>query len=297
LYTQQKTEQLTDIINNYQFSYFGIQELNLHDRILPPSQEWKHQHFNLLHSAAATNQQNPSKRKVLHGGTAHFLDAHVTIRQFDNGQDNTLLGRWIWTLLRGRNGIQVRVICGYRPVIDTSNRPHTVYSQHEYYFNTVASPPQPRNPRQAFYEDLNHSITQWLADGDLLIVGLDANEDIDTGDTAHWMQTWGLTNALRRTHPQRPRVATCNKNRNNIPIDGIWISPGLQISAAGMTGFGELHPDPDHRILWIDVTTSSLFGFQAPPPDKRPLHSIPLHNPTAIKKYIRQRTILTPPYL
>jgi hypothetical protein len=160
-----------------------------------------------------------------------------------------------------------------------------VFSQHEYYFNEIANPTGYRNPRDAFYEDLDVWINKWTEDGDQIILGLDANEDIHTGKTLEWTSQWGLIDVMATTHPQRPRTATCNKNYNNIPIDGIWCSPSLVIHSAGMTGFGELHPDSDHRILWADITKESLFGFPVPGPEKRPVDSLPIKNPMAMRKY------------
>ena len=219
-----KSESITAVIQDYTFSYFGIQELNLHDRILSPKEKWKNK-FTHMCTESATNQHSPSQRRILHGGTAHFLDQNLSLRQVTHGKDPTQLGRWIWTLLRGRQGTQVRIIAGYRPVEDSSNRPHTVYSQHEYYFHEIAEPKRPRNPREAFYEDLNVWIKRWIEEGDSIILGLDANEDIHTGTTLEWITSWGLRDAMKTSHPQLGRVATCNKNGRNVPIDGIWCSP------------------------------------------------------------------------
>ena len=154
-----KSEHLYKVIKDYDFDYFGIQELNTHEKILPPNQQWKRK-FPQLHTNAATNQHSPSQKRILYGGTAHFLNHEFCLRQVAQGQDETGLGRWIWTLLRGRQGIKVRIISGYRPVEDTSNRPFTVHSQHEHYFNEIANPRGHRNPRTAFYEDLDLSVRE-----------------------------------------------------------------------------------------------------------------------------------------
>ena len=279
-----KSETIVQVIKDYDFDYFGMQEINTHERILPPQDQWKRK-FTTHNTQAATNQHCPSQQKILYGGTAHFLNQNLSLRQIEHGQDPTNLGRWIWTLLRGKQGIQVRIISGYRPVEDTSNRPHTVYSQHEYYFNQVAQTPRHRNPRTAFFEDLNDSIMQWMAAGDQIILGLDANEDVHSRTLQEWTGEWGLIDGLQRTHPNLNRVATCNKNKNNVPIDSIWVSPGLQIITAGMTGFGELHSESDHRMLWMDIHLESLFGFNTPAPAKRPTDSLPIRDPRAMKKY------------
>ena len=281
-----KSELINTVIQDYDFDYFGVQEINSHEKILTPTQQWKRK-FPNQHTHAATNQHSTSQRRLLHGGTAYFLNQDMCLRQIEQGEDPTKLGRWIWTLLRGRQGIQVRVISGYRPVEDRSNRPFTVFSQHEYYFNQVSTPRGYRNPRIAFFEDLNVCIQSWINDGDQIILGMDTNEDIHSDTIEAWTSSWGLIDGLRQTHPTLARVATCNKNGNHIPIDGIWISPGLNIQRAGMTGFGELYPDSDHRILWIDIQIESLFGFRTPAPAKRPTDSLPIRDPKAMAKYNR----------
>jgi hypothetical protein len=286
LQNNMKSEHIKQVIKDFDFDYFGIQEINSHEKILPPSQQWKRK-FPAIHTQSATNQHSTSQRRIIHGGNAHFLNSSMCLRQIEQGEDPTKLGRWIWTLLRGKQGIQVRIISGYRPVEDRSNRPHTVFSQHEFYFNKVAITPGYRNPRTAFLEDLNHCIQTWMAAGDQIILGMDVNEDIHSQNMQEWTSSLGLIDALNHSHPHSPRVATCNKNSNNTPIDGIWITPGLTISKAGMTGFGELYPDSDHRLLWIDVDNESLFGFRTPPPAKRPTESLPIRDPKAMSKYNR----------
>ena len=213
------------------------------------------------------------------------MNNNLCLRQINNGHDQTRMGRWIWTLLRGRQGIQVRIVSGYRPIEDTSNRPFTVFSQQEYYYNHIDNSNGYRNPRVAFYEDLDAEMRSWLEAGDHIILGLDANEDIHAGLTREWTTRWGLVDGLQRLHPTLQRVATCNKNLSNVPIDGLWVSPSLNVLAAGMSGFGELYPDSDHRLLWVDIHVQSLFGFLTPLPEKRPSESLPIKDPRAMKKY------------
>ncbi len=126
-----------------------------------------------------------------------------------------------------------------------------------------------------------------MAAGEQIILGLDANEDIHSNAIQEWTRAWGLIDGLKQTHPNLDRVATCNKNSNNVPIDGIWISPSLHLQGAGMTGFGELYPDSDHRILWVDIHLESLFGFHSPLPARRPTDSLPIRDPRAMQKYNR----------
>jgi hypothetical protein len=76
----------------------------------------------------------------------------------------------------------------------------------------------------------------------------------------------GLSNVHKTAHPSLLPVATCNQNRRNIPIDGIWCSPSIDVVSAGMTGFGSLDVGKiDHRILWADFYDNDLFGYRPPP--------------------------------
>ena len=51
-------------------------------------------------------------------------------------------------------------------------------------------------------------------------------------------------------------------NNGSNPIDGIFVSHSLQIAQGGYLPYGYIHSD--HRMLWIDLTTSSALGFKLP---------------------------------
>jgi hypothetical protein len=48
-------------------------------------------------------------------------------------------------------------------------------------------------------------------------------------------------------------------------LTGIWASPGVEIIQAGITRFNATHLDTDHRMLWVDFSLDSLFGYRPPP--------------------------------
>jgi hypothetical protein len=95
---------------------------------------------------------------------------------------------------------------GYRTVTDTSDKAGSVFSQHETFLRTQGIYVDPR--QQFFIEDLEVHIRQWLLDGDQLVLGLDANEDVWYGGPADYAAQWGLVDAMRTTHPQLPSVRT-----------------------------------------------------------------------------------------
>jgi hypothetical protein len=88
------------------------------------------------------------------------------------------------------------------------------------------------------------------------------NNNAWTSEAAKMIESWGLLNIHTTQHPDLPAVATCNKNRSNVPIGGMWCSPAIEIISAGMTGFRS--PDlgkTEHRVSWADFTVDSTCTY------------------------------------
>jgi hypothetical protein len=198
----------------------------------------------------------------------------------EKGEDPLGLGRRNWAVLTDKHGKKTCIITAYHPVRDGSNRTGTVYSQHQRYFIDHS---EAREPRMAFLDDLEAQITQWQEAGDIItILGAYLNNNTWDSNEAKHIEHWGLVNAHKMRHPDRPKVATCNKNTRNIPIDGIWCSPGIEIEQAGMTSFKPTYMDTDHIMLWADFAINSLFGYR-PPPLAPILHiGVPLNDPEPV---------------
>jgi hypothetical protein len=141
-------------------------------------------------------------------------------------------------------------------------------------------------PRQAFLDDLGKDIMKWQEEGHLIILGIDLNEDTWESPAIVIINDWGLTNAMKIHHPELPKVATCNKNTRNKPIDGIWRSPSIEILQAGMTGLGSLNIDnTDHRMLWVDFDADSVFGYCNPKLATIEQYGIPMQDPRVGHQY------------
>ena len=277
-----KHKNIQHILEELQIDYYGMSEVNLNFPKINRRQQWKDRFPGKFHSYSTNNEHSNSKAKRLFGGNGCILSNQLTNRVIKSGADETGLGRWVWTLIQGKQGIRLRIITGYRPVTDRGNNANTVFSQHEKYFHDNK---QIRDPRKAFLEDLEQDVKTWMDNGEQIILGLDLNEDTWSSNSAILIETWGLMNAHKSSHPDTTKTSTCNKNNQEVPIDGIWISPGIDIAAAGMSGFEEYHVGKsDHRMLWIEVLEESIFGFQASTPKKRDQNKIPLNDPKVTKK-------------
>jgi hypothetical protein len=76
-------------------------------------------------------------------------------------------------------------------------------------------------------------------------------------------------------------------NNQRQPIDGLFVTPGLQAVAAGYSAFRVGCPS-DHRVLWADFTYTDAFGLSSTPlvsPGARRLNT---KNPRLVEKYVQQ---------
>ena len=110
------------------------------------------------------------------------------------GIDPTGLGRWNWVQLRGANGIKTRFICAYRPC-KSKQGTGTTWTQQVNYFQEERDIALP-NPRDLFDDDILNAIDSWLELGDILVIGIDMNEDVRTGQLAYRLKEKGLIDAV-----------------------------------------------------------------------------------------------------
>jgi hypothetical protein len=90
---------------------------------------------------------------------------------------------------------------------------------------------------------------------------LDANEDIYEGALGKALTDRDGLDIVEVVSHATGKQLTSTYFRGYKPIDGIWATKALKVvSAAAMPiGFGV----GDHRMLVVDVITSSLVGFQS----------------------------------
>jgi hypothetical protein len=130
-----------------------------------------------------------------------------------------------------------------------------VFVQHQNYFD---SKDIEGCPRELFTRHLLEELDTWLQQGDQIILMIDANEDIKSFHRA--IQHTGLREALFSRHgPNAP--ATFDGGSD--PIDGIFVSPSIDIIIGGYFEFG-FCPFMDHRGLWLDIHYNNAFGHVMP---------------------------------
>ena len=282
----EKSHKLVSTITNKQIDIALLAEVGLYWKVIDSKNKW----YERIRRAAqsqktelAFNTTEPDRTAARQfGGVAAIAIDDVSHRVIDQGQDGTGLGRWAWLLLEGRQGHHLRVVSVYRPV--ESIGPDTVSAQHRRHLFTLH---RDEEPRDAIYSDLFNEVQAWKEKGNHIILGIDANEDVRTGNTLETFRSLGMKDLILGTHGKKSPPATCAKNRNRQPIDAIFATAGIKLVAGGYAPFNVGCPS-DHRFLWVDISFYDAFGHAAPPlvpPDIRRLNT---GNPKLVHKYNEQ---------
>jgi hypothetical protein len=259
-----KSKKFISTIPNKQIDVALITEVGLYWKLLDGGDQWYErvqESFQATRSKMAYNNTEPTlTATVQFGGVGLIAVDDIAHRVSDQGQDITGLGRWSWLRLKGKQGHHLRIVSAYRPVTGGSG-PGTVHAQHERYLGLHD---RDKEPRAAFYTDLMQEVATWKALGDHIIIGIDANEDVRLGDTAIAFREMNMQELILREHHDKSPPATCDKNKNREPIDGLFATLGIRIIAGGYSAYNS-GCSSDHCYLWIDIPFQDAFGYKTPP--------------------------------
>jgi hypothetical protein len=142
-----------------------------------------------------------------------------------------------------------------------------------------------RFPRLAFAKDLSKEIDRAIASGDRVIVMLDANMDIRHSIIQEHLQKAHLKEALIDKYRTMNKL-TFKRNHKDIPIDGVWISEGLQILQGGHLSFDEIIPNTDHCCLWLDIHFTNAFGHIMPMLNTPITQRLHCRDPRIVKNFV-----------
>lgn len=286
----ERYQDITASMEEHHMDYLGIIETDLNFKYLHKKAQWRDRfkHVKKQHSKVTYNKHQTINEKKVWGGCGFIMSGSASHRVLKTEEDPSGLGRWISTIVLGRQNIKTRIISAYRPCESNDDRPESVYSQQETYFHSIG---EHINPRNAFFKDLDQCMTEWQNNGEIIILGFDANELIHSRTLTNWRLKWGLVNVHQEQHPTKNLPTTCNKNRQRErPIDGVWATPSVNCLRSGMTAYGQMQfgRSADHRMLWLDIQEETIFGYRPPRPHyKKPIR-LSLHDPAVVQRYINE---------
>ena len=257
-----KNQALQQLLSTHQVDVCCLTETNVHWKLLPPEERAhsRFQHwFENLHVKAAYFESYPFTDWYQVGGTCILSANEACTRVMSSGTDS-VLGRWTWTRYRGKGGLSLRVFLAYRPTL-SSGGINTTYSQQKWYYQTQLK--QNPCPRLTMIDDLCSVISDSIAQGDQIVVAIDANEDLRGGYAQQKLTQCGLTDINLYKHGSHT-IGTYN--RGTAPIDGLWVSSTLLGARSGYLPHAEGPPGCDHCVLWVDLPKPQILGNSMPTP-------------------------------
>ena len=151
--------------------------------------------------------------------------------------------------------------CDSLQPLQVKNRLNTVYKQHLRY---LRSQNDDRDPLKAFEADLEKTLAAWIEDGERILLGMDANQDVRSGSLSRMLAKLGMRDIILARHQaQGPPPATYERNESEVPIDGIFANFDCLDVRCGYMDFGDGLPG-DHRTLWADLPYRLVFGHTPP---------------------------------
>ena len=231
----------------------------------------------------------PSHTDRKAGGVLSTLLGNISGRHLEAGNDT--LGRWTFTKLRTSSADHpITVITTYQVcAVNPRTAGPTTYSQQLYAQYQLEGRDTPENLRKHHSNDLGHFVKECQAKGERIIVAGDFNETL--GDTTH-----GMTRLCSECHLVDPFITKhhltgfATHNRGSDVIDYILVDAFIlpSIVKCGYEAFSE-HIQSDHRGVYIDFHTSSLFGDTVPPIDNHTLRDMSTKRINQIPSYFQHK--------
>ena len=161
------------------------------------------------------------------GGT--FIAATETAGSFvtASGADTEDLGRWSWMKLVGET-ITTRVIIAYQPCITHESDVQATMDQQRRYWRLQENR---QCSRKLFCQHLVEQLTEWRNDNEKFILLLDDNGNMTSEPLSRLLQgpDISMVDAIQ-LRSQNPSPHTCV--RGSRQIDGAWVTPDINITAA-----------------------------------------------------------------
>ena len=235
---------------------------------------WKY-----FRTVTSNNVMDDKPTMCQRGGTCAFAVGQSAHRVISTGKDPRSLGRWTWIEFGGRDKYRSRFYCAYRPgKKPPKTKLTTVVDQHLRY---IGQHDLQVTPIELFDSDLTSELEVTLANGINIVLSIDANENVETGEFSMAMNQIGMTNAFS-TLFHEPMPATHHSGSQ--PISTFYHSSELNIVSGGILQKG-CGFQADHRNMFIDIQETSFLGtamFKVTPP---PMKRLQLNDPRIYKKF------------
>lgn len=281
--TEGKDQGVCKAVKDLHIDVLLMQELGVNWAKVGMEHQWKaragvYLDPNHIRSYMSHNTHSLKSSPLQAGGTGIMSYGKMAHISAGAGSDRAKLGRWTWTRYQGKHNTFLRCVSVYRPCGGNQGA-ETVAAQQKQYMQTVNDD---RDPRTAFLEDFEQELQSWLAKGDHVIVGGDLNQKVSHQVIQDIFARHGLVNVIGTKHDMSEAPATFMYGSK--VIDGLWATPGIQVSECGYFAPGDI--SGDHSLLWMDVSYESALGHRPPTPQTFKARRLRLYDSRTTTKYL-----------
>jgi len=242
------------------------------------------------HSKLATSSsQDSTEASFQPGGTLTLALGKWASRVISWGNDESL-GRWSFLEFVGQHGKRLIVASAYRVCAQPFDATTITATAQQTRLLLQKGIPNPK-PRKQFLTDLINQIKQWRNQGKDVLIGMDANENVDDPNSqiACLFEETDLIDLHHHRFPAHTKPAT--HQRGSSPIDLIIGSPLLAtaLQHAWILPFGEpALIKGDHRLLGVDFCPNRLFGSTTENPSSLLLRGVNSKNDMQVQHFCKR---------
>ena len=226
------------------------------------------------------NSRDQNKNQHQYGGTGIIARGKIKAHAMGAGSDRAKLGRWTWARYSGKGGMVLRVVSLYQPC-ENKNGATSVWSQQKRYLQEQNDD---RDPRTAFRQDLKQEIQEWITMGDSIVFGGDVNESIHHHTIKDIFAEFNIRHLIFGRHDPTNAPRTYARSADGHIVDGIWGTPGIDITAGGYLEPADF--TGDHSLLWVDITYNSALGHNPPKSQNPDARRLQTWNTKCMNKYL-----------
>ena len=140
-----------------------------------------------------------------------------------------------------------------------------------------------------FIRDLYKFFGELRDEGNNVVLGMDANDDVWDGEVTKAFMEIDIFKAVVSNHGGESVPATCATNKQRKPIDSIWTSPVLTVLRCGFLPFVETYGfKSDHRLIWVDMCNKDLLEHRPQYIHHAPVSNVKPNTPDIREMYIQR---------
>jgi hypothetical protein len=249
-----KTGDLVRICQEFEVQGGGLSEVGVNWSTFPASANlasWLRDNIPDVRTHAAHNRHEG----VAHyqpGGTATFASGELVRHMKQTGDDFCSLGRWCSILFYSDPTHRTRFVAAYNVGRQSPKGLKTIYQQQVHHIQTHGLN---TSPPRLFLTDFLAQLQVWQRQGDRLLIFMDMNKHVLGGTVGRYLLSMGLVEAMHQHWGTvEPHIFIGGVD----PIDGVWHTPDLEVSALVQLSFHE--GLGDHRTVLVNITTQSAIG-------------------------------------